>query len=153
MTLSTLERVLFLKSAELFEQIASEDLLPVALVAQEVHFKAEETLIRQGDPGDCLYIIVDGEANINLRGVGTVATRGPKSSAGEMGIISRQPRSADCVALTDLTALKIDHDDFWELLAEKPPLALGVIRALSQRLDEAVANLQKLSQKPQTSEV
>ena len=149
MPLSTIERVLFLKGAELFDQIAGEDLVPVALVAQEVHFRAGETLLRQGDPGDCLYIIVDGEASINLRGIGPVATRQARSSLGEMGIISRQPRSADCVALTDLTALKIDRDDFWELLAEKPPLALGVIRALSQRLDEAVANLQKLSQKPE----
>ncbi len=148
MALSTVERVLFLKSAELFNQIASEDLLPVALVAQEVHFNAGETLIRQGDLGDCLYIVVDGEASIHIPGVGAVATRRSKSSVGEMGIISRQPRSADCVAMTDLTALKIDHDDFWDLLAEKPPLALGVIKALSQRLDEAVANLRKLSQKP-----
>jgi len=151
MPLSTIERIMFLKAAELFNQIISEDLVPVALVAQEVHFNSGETLIRQGDPGDCLYVIVDGEASINIRGVGAVATRKAKSSIGEMGIISRQPRTADCVALTDLTALRIDHDDFWELLAEKPPLALGVIRALSQRLDEAVANLQKLSPKAGSS--
>jgi CRP-like cAMP-binding protein len=144
MPLSTIERVLFLKGAELFNQIASEDLALVAMVAQEAHFSAGETLIHQGDPGDCLYIIVDGEASIVIRGVGEVAKRGAKNSIGEMGLISRQPRTADCVALTDLTALKIDQDDFWELLAEKPPLALGVIKALSHRLDEAVANLQKL---------
>ncbi|MBI3243059.1 MAG: Crp/Fnr family transcriptional regulator [Chloroflexi bacterium] len=148
MSLSTIERILFLKSAELFNQIASEDLAAVALVAQEAHFSAGETLIQQGDPGDCLYIIVDGEASINIRGVGPVATRQAKSSIGEMGIVSRNPRTADCVALTEVTALKIDQDDFWELLAEKPPLALGVIKALSQRLDEAVANLQKLSPRP-----
>jgi CRP-like cAMP-binding protein len=151
MPLSTIERVLFLTAAELFSQIASEDLVPVALVAQEVYFNAGETLIRQGDPGDCLYVIVDGEASINIRGVGAVATRTAKSTIGEMGLLSRQPRSADCVALTDLTALKIDRDDFWELLAEKPPLALGVIKALSQRLDEAVANLQRLSPKAGSS--
>ena len=148
MTLSTIERVLFLKGAELFNQIASEDLVSVAMVAQEVHFSAGETLIRQGDPGDSLYIIVDGEASINIRGVGLVATRQAKSSVGEMGLISRNPRTADCLALTDDTALKIEQDDFWELLAEKPPLALGVIKALSQRLDEAVTNLQNLSRKP-----
>ena len=146
MPLSTIERILFLKGAELFDQIASEDLVPVAMVAQEVHFDAGATLIRQGDPGDCLYIIVAGEVSINIRGVGTVATRSAKSCIGEMGIISRRARSADCVALSALTALRIDRDDFWELLAEKPPLALGVINALSQRLDEAVANLQKLRQ-------
>jgi CRP-like cAMP-binding protein len=153
MSLSTIERVLFLKGAELFDQIPGEDLVPVALVAQEVHFSAGETMIRQGEPGDCLYIIVDGEASIVIRGVGQVAVRQARNSLGEMGLLSRQPRSADCVAVTDVTALRIDQDDFWELLAEKPPLALGVIRALSQRLDEAVANLQKLSQSRGVAEV
>lgn len=147
MPLSTIERILFLKSADLFTQIPGEDLVPVARVAQEVHFKAGETFIKQGDVGDCLYLIVDGDVAIDIREVGRIATRSSKQVIGEMAIITRQPRSADCIALTDVTLLKIDYDDFWELLAEKPPLALGVIRVLAQRLEEAVANLQKLNPK------
>ncbi len=80
-----------------------------------------------------------------IQGVGVVAQREPKSVIGEMAILSRQPRTADCIAKTDVTALKIGYHDFWELLAEKPPLALGVIKVLAQRLDEAVANLKKLT--------
>jgi CRP-like cAMP-binding protein len=144
MALSTIERILFLRGAELFDRIDGEDLAAVAHVAQEVLFAAGDLIIRQGDPGDSLYIIVEGQVNVSIRGVGVVATRGAKSSIGEMGIISQRPRSADCVALTDITALRIDRDDFWELLAEKPPLALGVIAVLSQRLDEAVANMQQI---------
>ncbi len=148
MPLSTIERVLFLKSAEIFNGIASEDMVPVALVAQEVRFEAGQTFMHQGEPSDCLYVIVDGEVDIQIPGVGTIATRGPKTSVGEMGIVSHQPRSADCVAHTAVTALKIDHDDFWDVLAEKPPLALGIIRTLVQRLDEAVENLRRLGQRP-----
>jgi len=147
MTLSTIERVLFLKGAELFSQIASEDLVPVANVAQEVYYKAGETLIQQGEMGDCLYLIVDGEVKIVIRGLGPVATRHPRNAIGEMSIISRQPRSADCVATTDLTVLKISHDDFHDLLSERPPLALGVINVLAHRYYEAVANLQRLGYK------
>jgi CRP-like cAMP-binding protein len=147
MTLSTIERILFLKSADLFSQIASEDLVPVAHVAQEVHFKAGQTFIQQGEAGDCLYLIVNGEADIAIRGVGQIARRQAKQSIGEMAIITHQPRTADCSAVSDVTALKIDYDDFWELLAEKPPLALGVIRTLGLRLDEAVENLNRLSKK------
>lgn len=152
MSLSTIERVLFLQGADLFSNIASEDLVPVAQVAKEVYFSAGKTFIAQGDLGDSLYLIVDGTASVEIRGVGQVATRGPKSIIGEMAIITRQPRSADCVATTEITALRIDHDEFWELLAEKPPLALGVIRVLAQRLDEAVANLQRLQQQIPSSE-
>jgi CRP-like cAMP-binding protein/HEAT repeat protein len=142
MPLSTIERVLLLKGVELFHHIASEELVPLALIAQEMSFPLGATLIRQGEPGDCLYIIVAGEASINIRGVGTVARRTARDCLGEMGLLSRQPRSADCVALTDITALRIERADFWEVLAEMPALALGVIDTLSQRLDEAVANLQ-----------
>ncbi len=60
---------------------------------------------------------------------------------GEMAILSERPRSADCVAITDITALRIDRDTFWELLAERPPLALGVIKVLVRRLDEATQRL------------
>ena len=152
MTLSTIERILFLKSADLFSQIPSEDLVPVARVAQEVHFKTGETFIHQGDVGDCLYLIVDGEADITLRDAGHIAKRHAKQSIGEMAIITRQPRTASCSALTDLTLLKIDYDDFWELLAEEPPLALGVIRTLGTRLDEAVESLNRLSTKSGASQ-
>ncbi len=147
MPLSTIERVLLLKGAELFNHIASEELVPLALIAQEIAFSVGATLIRQGEPGDCLYIIVAGDASINIRGVGTVARRTARDCIGEMGLLSRQPRSADCVALTDITALRIERDDFWEVLAEMPALALGVIETLSQRLDEAVANLQNVRPK------
>ena len=139
--LSTIERVLFLKSADIFGAVAAEDLVPVARVAEEVSFAAGETFIRQGEPGECVYVIVDGEAGIVVSGVGQVAVRGPRSALGEMAILSDQPRTADCTAITEVTALVIARDDIWELLAERPPLALGVIKVLSQRLDEATKQL------------
>lgn len=147
MALPTIERVLFLRSAELFSQLAGEDLLPLAQVAQEVHFQAGETFIRQNEAGSCLYVIVDGEASIVVRGFGQLGTRGPRGAIGEMAIIWQRPRSADCRALTDITALRIDHDDFWELMEERPALAKGVIRVLAQRLDHMMENLQHAGSK------
>jgi hypothetical protein len=144
MALPVIERVLFLKGADLFSQLDAEDLVPVAGRAQEIHFRSGETFIRQEDPGDCMYLIVDGEASIVVRGVGQIGTRGPKGAIGEMAIIWRRPRSADCIALTDITALKIDYEDFWELMDERPALAQGVIKVLALRLDAAMENLQRM---------
>jgi CRP-like cAMP-binding protein len=143
MALPIIERVLFLKSADIFSQLSGEDLVPVAQRAQEVHFGAGETFIHQDEAGDCLYLLVDGEASIVVRGVGQIGTRGPKGAIGEMAIIWRRPRSADCVALTDLTALRIDYQDFRELMDERPTLAQGVIEVLALRLDAAMENLQR----------
>jgi CRP-like cAMP-binding protein len=142
--LSIIERVLLLKEAEMFKAISSEDLVPVARVAREITITAGDTWIHEGDVGDCLYVILSGEAGIMVRGLGQIATRGPRSVIGEMAVISGQPRSADCVAITDITAIRVDDDDFWELLRERPSLARGVITMLAHRLDEAVKNLSTL---------
>jgi CRP-like cAMP-binding protein len=53
-----------------------------------------------------------------------------------MALLSDLPRSAPCLALTEVLALRIDRDDFLELLAERSPLALGIIKVLTRRLTE-----------------
>ena len=141
MTLSTMEKVMFLRGVELFREVRHEELVPVAYIAEEVRFPAGTTFIRQGDLGDCCYLIVQGEAQVVVAGVGPVATRPPGSILGEMAIILRRPRSTDCVAHTDITALRINHDDFWALVGAKPALARGVMAVLAARLDEAMAYL------------
>ena len=143
MTLSTIERIFFLRGVELFSQIDSDDLVSVAQVCHETYFTAGEQFITQGDIGDCLYILVDGEAKVVLEGPGDIFYRVSRDILGEMAIISRKPRSAHCIAVTPITALRIDHDDFWELMAEKPALAQGVIKVLASRLDEMVAELSR----------
>src|SRR5579859_332719 len=117
--LSTLERVLFLKCADIFSAISSEDLFPVALVAQEVTFSTGETIIRCGTQGDCLYVVVDGDVSVAAPGGGQVAIRGTESVLGEMAVLSGGPRSADCVAISEVLALRLDRDDFLELITER----------------------------------
>lgn len=141
--LSTIERVLFLKRAAIFQQISGRDLIAVAEVAKEVHFASRTTFIEQGDIGTCLYLIVSGEVSVRVQGVGEVARSTTNDLIGEMAIISRQPRSADCVAVSDVTLLQIDYDDFWRLLAGKPNIALGIIRVLSGRLSSTMQSIQE----------
>jgi CRP/FNR family transcriptional regulator, cyclic AMP receptor protein len=140
--LSTIERILFLQSAEIFGAIAGEDLVPIAMVAQEVRFAPGETFIRRGEVGECLYVIVLGEVAIAVEG-DHVAARGPGSVLGEMAVLTSRPRSANCVAVDEVLALRVDRDDFLELLGEIPALALGIISVLGERLEEST---QRLSQ-------
>jgi CRP-like cAMP-binding protein len=141
--LSTIERVLFFKRADIFNRISGRDLVDVARVAHQTEFTTGTTFIVQGDIGECLYLIVEGTASVNVQGIGEVARLSKSDVIGEMAIISREPRSADCVALTDMVTLKIDHDDFWQLLGEKPSIAQGVIRVLSSRLSDTMKQIQQ----------
>ncbi|MCP3958801.1 MAG: cyclic nucleotide-binding domain-containing protein [bacterium] len=134
-TLTTLEIVLFLKSIELFSRIPDEDLVWISEMTEEVRFGAGETFIAEGDAGDCLYVIVAGEASAEVEGVGQVNTMGPREVVGEMAILSNIPRTASCIATSPVTALRIDRSHFLELLRDRSEIAISVIRVLVERLD------------------
>jgi AAA family ATP:ADP antiporter len=135
--LSTIEQVLFLRSVDLFRQIPSEDLAQVVQVTHVVRFAPGERFIQQGDVGDSLYLIIDGEVDVVVEGVGTVAHRGAKDVIGDMALLTDSLRTASCVAASDVLALKIEREDFQALMNEKPELAFGIIKVLVQRLEEA----------------
>jgi CRP/FNR family transcriptional regulator, cyclic AMP receptor protein len=139
--ISTIERVLFLKSVPLFAGIGGESLVGVAEIAVEEHFHEAAEVIRQGDPGTSLHVIVSGEARVLVEGV-QVATLLAGNVIGEMGVLAGVPRTATCVAASELTTLRIDREDFYDLMGERPDVALGVVRILVHRLNEANERLQ-----------
>ncbi len=133
--LSTIERVLFLRSAEIFNQLSGEALVWLAQVAQELHVTPGERFIQQGDPGDSLYIIVAGQVDVTLESGKKIESLGEKRVIGEMALFSKRHRMANCVAVTDVTLLRISREDFHALLSERSELALGVIEILAHRLE------------------
>lgn len=142
MTMSTIEKVLFLKSVPLFEQLHSEELVGVARIAHQVQIEADRTFVQEGDPGDALFIIVDGQADAVINHVGPVAQVGPKSTIGDIAIVSDGCHNSCYVSTTPITALKIDREDFWALMSEQPKIAFGIIKVLVHHLNGLVEKLQ-----------
>ncbi len=134
--MATIEKVLFLKNVALFHQTLDEDLFLIAEVAQQIHFSPEEHLLIQGEFSDCLYVIVNGTIDVLVNEVGKVAVRKRGDVIGEMAVLVDSPRTATCVAATDVAALKVDREPFLKLLSEKSDLSLGIIRILVHRIEE-----------------
>jgi CRP-like cAMP-binding protein len=134
--LSTMAKVRILRQMDLFGEVAAEELAQGAYVAHEMAFAPGTRFIALGDPGDAVYIIVDGEVEIVVPRSGTVARRAAPTILGEMALFTGKPRAADCIAATPLTVLRISQEDFRTLLTAKPGLAYGIIRVLAARLDE-----------------
>jgi NADH:ubiquinone reductase (H+-translocating) len=92
------------------------------------HFEPNETIFREGDWGDSLYIIVDGEVEItrDVPGRGDVpfARLGRGECFGEMGLVRQMPRSATVRTVTRVNVLAIDRHAFQALFAHLPPLRL-----------------------------
>lgn len=143
MSLSNDEKVAVLRNAELFGTMPDEELNEVAHIAQEVTYHTGETFIRQHERGDCLFLIVDGEAQVMLEGAGEIGRRGANSVIGELAILWKQPRGASCVAATPLTLLRVDYVDFWALMEAHPRLVRSAINVLMRRLTEHTENLKR----------
>lgn len=131
--ITTVEKVLFLKRIDLFSQISSEDLAQIAQITEEIHIEEGEEVFHEGEPGNTLFFIVDGQVRIH-RGGTTLATLGERSVFGEMSLLDMEPRSATVTVVSDVTLLRIERDDFHDILAEKAEIAQGIIVVLSRRL-------------------
>ena len=142
--LSTVEKVLFLKSVDLFSRIPGEDLAQVASIAQEITFEQGDTIIQEGEMGDSLFLMIEGQVLVHRQGK-EITKLGERESFGEMALLDNEPRSASVTATTDVTCLKVERDDFYDLMSEKIEIAHGIIRTLTHRLREAD---QKLSSTP-----
>ncbi len=135
--LSTVEKVLFLKSIDLFSQIPGEDLAQVALISTEENREPGEEIFAEGEAGDALYLVLDGKVRVH-RNDRVIAELGERECFGEMAILDAAPRSATVTAVSDSNLLKISREDFQEIMSEKPEIALGIIKVLSRRLRNAI---------------
>ena len=141
-TMSDVERVLFLRKVPLFAELAPKDLGTVAAVADERTFVDGETIAGQGEPGDELHIVVDGEVRVLRDDPGTgaemeLAVRRQGDVVGEMALITQEPRMASLVASGEVRTLRLGRSEFEGVLRERPDTAIAVIRVLSLRLVES----------------
>jgi hypothetical protein len=139
----TLKRLFALEGVEIFAQSDVDDLAAVAQVAREQRFRQGERVYTEGDPGDALYVIVEGTAEARRDGE-VVLTMHAKESFGETSLFDGAPRINEVVATTDLAALVIDRRDFLDLLGDRPELLSGMFRVLSRQLKSMVVAGRKI---------
>lgn len=135
--ISTVEKVLFLKSIDLFSQIPGEDLAAVALISSEEHRDSGDEIFGEGEAGDALYLVLDGRVRVHKQ-ERLIAELGERECFGEMAILDAAPRSATVTAMRATSLLKITREDFQEIMAEKPEIAVGIIKVLTRRLRDAI---------------
>ena len=133
--ITTVEKVLFLKSIDLFRGLPSEELAQIAEIAEEQPMGKGDPVFTEGEPGDALYLVVEGSVKVH-RGDKLLAQLAERDVFGEMAVLDSEPRSASVTVVDDAVLLKIGRDDFREILAERPEIAQGVIKVLSRRLRE-----------------
>ncbi len=136
----TLKRLFALEGVEVFAQSDVDDLAAVAAVAKEHSFRAGERVYSEGDPGDALYVVVEGALEARREGE-LVMTMRAKESFGETSLFDGAPRVNEVVAIAPTRCLVIDRRDFLDLLGDRPELLTGMFRMLSRQLKSMVVDL------------
>ena len=134
--LITVEKVIILKSAEVFSAIPDNILASIASIAEEEEVSKGERIIEKGDIGDCMYLIADGKVRVH-DGERLITELGKGEIIGELAVLDPEPRSATVTALDDALLFRISKEAFDEVMADQPQISQGVIRILCRRLRES----------------
>jgi CRP-like cAMP-binding protein len=107
---------------------------------EAISFAAGQPIFNEGEPGETMHIIIEGEVEIR-EGTVLLETAGPGSIVGELALIDDGPRSASVVAKTDCRLVAVDRRRFEYLVEETPHFALAVMKVLADRLRKTDARI------------
>jgi hypothetical protein len=134
---TVLEKMIALQSVSVFDGLEPEDLALLSRAGTEVWFTEGECLCRETEPGDEIFVVLDGEVTVTAQGR-PAAIEGPGSCIGELAVLDPAPRETTVVASTiAVRALRLTGGDFREALATSPVVSEAVIRILVRRLRRA----------------
>lgn len=125
-----------LKQTEIFDGLSDMDLDEVSKLCTEKILRHGDIIVRQGEPGDKLFIVAQGFLEVTV-GSGTpeeriVVNLGTGQIVGEMSLIDRGPRSATVRAISNPTIVQvINHNDFESLCAQNTRIGYLVMRNLA----------------------
>jgi CRP-like cAMP-binding protein len=123
-----------LERTPLFAGLDREDLQRIVGCGRRVAFENGQAIVERGDPGDAMYIIVSGAAEVDVGGRFHRLERG--DFFGEMAVLAGKRREATVRAVQPVEALRIPADGLQALLLENPKLAVGMLKSLVERLRE-----------------
>jgi len=151
------ERVRQLSELPLLRSLPVEHLVMLAEESQTAHFGPGEAVVRQGEPGDSLYLVVEGRVEVLARvehdGLSTesaVASLFEGDAVGELSVLDGLPRSATCVAAVPTVCVRLDRDTVLGAMRRDWNLGEALLAVLAQRLRRADALLGEHARDPLT---
>lgn len=124
-----------LRQIPLFAELTDAELGEVFKMATPVKFQPGEIICQQGQPGDAMYVLEEGKAQVTVRSERgqsvPVATLEAVDIFGELSLVDDQPRSASVVAMTPVVGLRVDRTAFNNYRANLHPVAFKMLRRIT----------------------
>lgn len=135
----------FLAQTHPFSELPEDLQHRIAQTSQEKQFAEGEYLIRQGDAADSMLVLLDGIAQVTLSdpdgGEREIARVGRHAVLGEIGLLTREARSANVKALKPIRAAVISLADYQKLVGEFPTLNVLISELISQRVGSVAVDI------------
>jgi CRP/FNR family cyclic AMP-dependent transcriptional regulator len=141
-----MEDLAFFKKIFIFQDLEEDEIQQILQLAQPRSFSATSTIIKEGESGDSMFIMVAGEVNITKRLTLVLDQDLPKekrmirlkaedgASFGEMALLENDTRSATVTALTDCRLLELKRDDFLGFIHQSCTTGCRIMLRLAQLL-------------------
>ncbi|MCC7519118.1 MAG: cyclic nucleotide-binding domain-containing protein [Verrucomicrobiae bacterium] len=126
-----------LRRIRLFADMTNEQAEAFAALLERVQARAFSPIVRQGEHGDAMFLILEGEARVSIRTQGkedTMAILGVGDFFGDLAVLDSGPRSADVVANRDCVLLKLAKANLDRIIEENPELASRFLLAMNRFL-------------------
>jgi CRP-like cAMP-binding protein len=107
-------------------------------------YEAGETVLREGDPGDTMFLVMDGTLRVETNGVnGTVhlAELGRGACVGEVSVLTGAPRTATVTAITNVSVATFARHRVSRVLDQSPKVRALLEQLIERRADDAVAKI------------
>jgi CRP-like cAMP-binding protein len=114
-------------------QNTTDPVLDLFRNAETRALRAGQSLFREGEPSGAMFVVVEGELEITIRGI-TMERVGPGGIVGELGIVDASPRTASVGATVDSRVAEVPAKRFEALVQQAPALATLVVKVMAQRL-------------------
>ena len=131
--LTVVEKVIFLQNVDVFSEVSTEQMAYLAAIVEEISYAKDIVIYKEQDPSDAIYLVLDGKIRLHRNGV-DVSIAGPREAFGTWALFDEEPRVATATTLEDTRLLRVNRDDFIDLLSDHVQITQGVLRALTKRL-------------------
>jgi CRP-like cAMP-binding protein len=146
--LSVVEKVLFLQRIDVLADVPTRDLAHVAMIAREETYAKGVTLFKEGEPAQALYFIVEGRVAL-LHGERDVQTAERYDAFGTWSLFDEENLVVSARTLTEVFVLRIDREEFLDLLPDHVEITRAVLKALSRRIRALLTVSEPAGAKPE----
>jgi CRP-like cAMP-binding protein len=140
--LTTVEKVLLLQDVDIFEHTSTEDLSHIAAIAEEIEYQTNDVIFQEDEIPDSMYVVIEGKVRLTRKDQ-EIMVAGKMEAFGTWALFDDEPRVATATALEPSQILRLDKEEFIDLLADHVAITQSIMKTLTKKLRKLMARIYK----------